>query len=656
MMKPTSALVFDRFRNSVVRFRDDESGAMAFFFLLMFLLMITFGGIAIDVMRFETRRVAMQQTLDRAALAAASLTQERSPQDVVNDYYAKAKLGEGLYMVDFEAPVVTSVADESLRRVTASAKVTSTNFFMGIFMPYDTLEGPTGTEAAQGVSQIEVIMVLDITGSMGGSAGDGKTKIQALRDYASEFVDIVKANDKTDGVSIGVVPYAAQVNVPEELRLQFNAQNVSSWDGIANKGVYVPGGVQSDINCLEFPTSSFSSTGFDLATPIRMAAVADSNSSSTTTTNYEAPLAPVTTSRACTTNVESAATSWFDADVNKVLLPTKNPELVKQKIQRLTAQGNTYIAVGMRWGTALIDEAARPIYTNLLSGEPAMAGRPADNASIQTRKIIILMTDGDHVTNNHIVDAYKTGPSPIWRGTDGNFAIYFTSGGQALTGGTRPSTCSDFPIASTRQYFVPHLKDNAESPRVNVTDIEGYATSTPVAGACDPNAWFENPTWPSTVADGADADDERDLVTGPDGPDADSLPDPVMITATQLDWSEVWRYVRVSWVARQLYMRSGVSGTGTYSTIMNQFRTTYLSSTTNMNTLLQTNCTAARTAGIEIYGIAFGSTVSTIGQAQINGCSSEPKDNYYFYAKDGDKLRAAFKAIATDISELRLTQ
>lgn len=628
---------------------------MAFFFLLIFLLMITFGGIAIDVMRFETRRVAMQQTLDRAALAAASLTQTRTPQQVVDDYFAKANLGEGLFMVDFEAPVVTAVTDAGLRRVTASAKVTSTNFFMGIFSPRDTLEGPSMTEAAQGVSEIEVIMVLDVTGSMTGSAGGGKSKIEALREYASEFVDIVKANDKKDGVSIGVVPYAAQVNVPENLRMQFNEQNVSSWDGIANRGVYVAGGTESDINCMEFPTSSFSSTGFPVTSAIRMAAVADSNSASTNTTNFEAPLGPVATSRACTTNAETAGTPWRDADVNKVLLPTKNPVPVKEKIQRLTAAGNTYIAVGMRWGTALIDEAARPIYDNLLAGEPGMAGRPANNDSIQTRKIIILMTDGDHVTNNHIVDNFKSGLSPIWRGTDGNFAIRFTNGGPALTGGTRPSNCSGWTIASSRQYFVPHLKDDSENARAVSTQVEGRGTGTLTTGACDPNAWFAAPTWPQTT-NVRDSFGERTVVTGPDGPDADSLPDPVMVTATQLDWSEVWRHLRVSWVARQLYMRSGVSGTTNYNTIMNQFRTTYLSSTSNMNSLLQTNCTAARNAGIEIYGIAFGSTVSAVGQGQINGCSSVPKENYYFYAVDGDKLRAAFKAIATDISELRLTQ
>lgn len=589
MRESTFRSVFGQLNLSVKRFRDDESGALTFFMLLMFVLMIMFGGIAVDVMRFETRRVAMQQTLDRAALAAASLTQTRTPQVIAADWFEKAGLGEDLAMVEFSDPTVAAVSDAGLRRVTMSARVRSYNFFMGIFSDNDYLDGPTHTEAAQGVSEIEVIMVLDITGSMGGSAGNGKTKIEALRDAASDFVTIVKGNDTKDGVSIGLVPYAAQVNIPVNLRDQFTAINISTWDGIANAGV-------PNINCFEFPTSTYGTTGISLTTPIRMAAVADANNGVSNTTSFLAPVAPNAASRACTTVNDVASTAHNEATANQVFLPTKNGDAVKERISRLVAAGNTYIAVGMRWGTALIDESARPIYTAI--GDASVAGRPANNDSIETRKIIILMTDGSHVTNQYILDAYKTGLSPIWRGSsDGNFAIRYTNGGPARTNGTRPS------CAGSRTYFVPHLQS---------------------AQSCQSGAWLSTPSWTGSG------------------------------TVRQLDWSEVWRYVRVSWVARQLYMRSNVSGTGTYNTIMGQFRGTYLSSTTNMNTLLQQNCTAARNAGVEIYGIAFAAP--TGGQTQINGCASFPKENYYFNATDGDKLQAAFRQIATDISELRLTQ
>jgi Putative Flp pilus-assembly TadE/G-like len=637
---------------------------MAVFMIFMFVVMFMFGGIAVDVMRFETRRVALQQTMDRAALAAASLTQTRNGCVIANEWFDKTDLGQDLEMVRFTDPTCSTVNDAGLRRVTIRSDVRSYNYFMGKFYNDGTrdisyLEGPALSQAAQGVSDIEVMLVLDITGSMGERATptDPKTKIQGMREAAAEFVNIVKGNDSKNGISIGVVPYAAQVNVPADLRAQFNELNLSTWDGIANAGV-------PDINCVEFPTASFGSTGYSITAPIRMAAVADAKTDTvppTTAgnnpTDFVTPAngAPNIGNRACTTNVETAATAWVDADVNKVLLPTKNVQPVLDKVSRLTAQGNTYIAVGMRWGTALLDEAAKPIYTAI--GDSTVQGRPDMNNSVRTRKIIILMTDGEHVTNNHVYDNFKTGLSPIWRGTDGNFAIRFVSGGPALTGGTKPSNCSGWTIPATRNYFLPHMKDNAENARntgVTPAQLEGLGTGTRTVGACDPNAWIAAPTWPATVPDGADADDERDVVTVADGPDADLLPDVVMVTATQLDWSEVWRHVRVSWVARQLYVRSGVTGATSFSTVMNQFRGTYLSSVTNMNTLLQQNCTAARNAGIEIYGIAFAAPAN--GTAQINGCSSSPKENYFFDASDSAKLSAAFRMIAVDISELRLTQ
>ena len=122
-------------------------------------------------------------------------------------------------------------------------------------------------------------------------------------------------------------------------------------------------------------------------------------------------------------------------------------------------------------------------------------------------------------------------------------------------------------------------------------------------------------------------------------------------TAVQLDWSEVWRYLSISYVTRQLYGRSntGISNT----TLMDMFRTTYIPVAT-LNAILASNCAAAKTAGIEIYGIAFAAPAN--GQSVINNCASAPKTNYYFNSTNGTALDAAFQQIATNISELRLTQ
>ena len=604
---------------------------MALIMVFTFLAMILFGGIAVDVMRFETRRVALQQTLDRAALAAASLTQTRTPQQIAGEWFAKSGLStEDLAMVDFTDPTVTTFADAGQRRITMTARVRSNNFFMGIYSDNDYLEGPARTSAAQGVSQIEVMLVLDITGSMTERLADGRRKIDGLREAAGEFVRIVKENDRRDGVSIGVVPYHAQVNVPEAVRRQFTTLNRATWNGVPDAGV-------PNINCLEIPENTFDQTALSQTLPIRMAAVADMNSATATTTDFRQPngFRPQTgpIQRPCTT-LASAPTA------NQLLLPTKDPVPVRARIAGLVADGNTNIATGMRWATALLDQAARPIYTAV--GDATVQGRPANNDSLETRKIIVLMTDGEHFTNSHILDNYKSGPSPIWRGTDGRYAMRFWPGGFDLNDNARPVNCSGWTIPATdnREYFVPHLKRNTVAQRVNVTEPEGQGTGAAIAGACDPRAWVTAPTWP--------------LLNSSGNPVLDSSGSPVMVTATRLDWSEVWQDVRVSYVARQFYMRSNVDGTGNYDTIMNLMRRTYLGSNSNMDRLLQLNCTAARAAGIEVYGIAFAAPAR--GRGQINGCASEPKGTYYYDAANNAALLAAFREIAVDISDLRLTQ
>jgi hypothetical protein len=245
------------------------------------------------------------------------------------------------------------------------------------------------------------------------------------------------------------------------------------------------------------------------------------------------------------------------------------------------------------------------------------------------------------------VDAFKTGASPIWRTSNNRFAIRYSPTGSALTSGTRPGgsatdTCSGWVLTNyaNREFFVPGLKRN-EVPEKLATDINEIGKGPVQIGACDPRSW---------VAQELDALGQP-ILRLPRYNSSGAIT--AYDTAVQLDWSEVWRHVRVSWVAQQLYQRSGVSD-ATYDAALSQFRATYLTSRANMNALLQTNCTAARAAGIEVYGIAFAAP--TNGQTQIKGCSSEPKDDYYFQPTNGDDIAAVFQQIATNIQDLRLTQ
>jgi hypothetical protein len=72
-----------------------------------------------------------------------------------------------------------------------------------------------------------------------------------------------------------------------------------------------------------------------------------------------------------------------------------------------------------------------------------------------------------------------------------------------------------------------------------------------------------------------------------------------------------------------------------------------------MDTMLQQSCTLTKAQGTVVYGIAF--EAPTNGQTQISNCSSSPKSNHYFNAT-GLNISAVFQTIASNISQLRLTQ
>ena len=54
-------------------FGKSESGAMIIFGLIIFVLMLLIGGMAVDLMRFESTRSKLQSTADRASLASRDL-------------------------------------------------------------------------------------------------------------------------------------------------------------------------------------------------------------------------------------------------------------------------------------------------------------------------------------------------------------------------------------------------------------------------------------------------------------------------------------------------------------------------------------------------------------------------------------------------------
>ncbi|WP_417206566.1 pilus assembly protein TadG-related protein [Antarctobacter sp.] len=186
-------------RSKLVRFRTREDGNITIFSVMMALLILVISGAAVDIMRFEATRAVLQTNMDRAVLAAADLDQVQTSDAVIADYMHKAGMDHVL-----TGSEVTYGFNH--RTVKAWGETTIPTFFLKM-SGYDELSPPAISVAEEKISNVEISLVLDISGSM--RYNDRMTK---LKPAAQAFVSKVMT-DQTEGVTtLNLVPFAGQVN------------------------------------------------------------------------------------------------------------------------------------------------------------------------------------------------------------------------------------------------------------------------------------------------------------------------------------------------------------------------------------------------------------------------------------------------------------
>ena len=190
-------------RDLVSRYRREDDGSLMVFSLFIVVVMLLVVGLAVDMMRYESRRATLQSTLDRSVLAAADLDQTLDPVEVVRDYFRKASLED--FLVG-DPVVVEENNGLNLRQVSAAALMEMPTFFMR-FGGVDELQAPAASTAEEWVTDVEISMVLDVSGSM-----RFDDRISDLRRAAKLFVDIVLEGEAVETTSVNIVPYAGMVN------------------------------------------------------------------------------------------------------------------------------------------------------------------------------------------------------------------------------------------------------------------------------------------------------------------------------------------------------------------------------------------------------------------------------------------------------------
>lgn len=536
------------------RFIGEERGALIVFGLILFVLMLMIGGIAVDLMRHEKRRTEIQQTLDRSVLAATNMSQKLDPEDVVNDYFDKAGLLPQLSGVTVEKGL-------NFRRVTAEAQSDVPTFFMHM-MDIQNLPVATSSAAEQRITNVEISLVLDISGSM----QNAPTRIENLRSAAAEFVETVLSKDTENMISVSLVPYNGQVSLGPALFGEFTATDTHDFP---------------NSHCLDLPSSVYENDGLSTTERFPQSGFFDSFSWGGPADNqYVAAAGP-------RSDGTSYVNVWCQPNADNIIRPFQNDiGALQGNIDDLVAVGATSIDLGMKWGLALLSPDLQGVIADLSAiGEvpDAFVGRPLAFNAADTMKVIVLMTDGEHFAEERLNDNFRTNRSQIRRSRgDGLLSIRHFGVG-----------------ANSGRYWVPH------------------------------RGQWQNGPWDSGSG------------------------------TKRLDWDEVWANYRMQWVARQLYARALGGNNGDlrntiYEATMNQFRSQ--TSTGEMDRRLQEVCTIAKDNNVLVYGIAFEAPEN--GATQVQNCATSSDSHYYYVTTDGEGLsiQSAFRSIASNISQLRLTQ
>lgn len=186
------------------RFSSSQRGNVAMIFGLCVIPFLVLAGMAIDVGRAILVRERLGQAIDAAILAVGAAPHlDAEESQALGEEFFEANFGNAMGSNAYDIDV-TVLGDS----VTMSARANVPTTLLAL-LNHENIGLYQEAEALRGGQDLELVMVLDNTGSMSGS------KISALRTAASNAVEIIFAAGGSDpeAVKIGLVPFASTVNI-----------------------------------------------------------------------------------------------------------------------------------------------------------------------------------------------------------------------------------------------------------------------------------------------------------------------------------------------------------------------------------------------------------------------------------------------------------
>ena len=387
-------------------FKTADDGVLAAPFIFLLMTMLVINGLGMDLVRHERDRAWLQNTLDRAVLAATDLDQPRPPAEVVLDYLSKAGLEEY-----YQDPVVEALPEGAVRpsskKVTADVNMGFNNLWLNFTGSDQELPLTAHSVAIESIGKVEISLVLDVSGSMGNN-----NRLPNLKLAAKEFVETMEKNTEDGNLSISIVPYSTQVAMPQDFLDEFDVEIGNGLPG-GYASAAAEAKARSDArgwdytNCVNFQASDFNTTALSSDQKYQRTMPF----SVWTTTDFRPDDSRNVDRPTCTIH--------GDAPARTALLFEDNVTKMQDYIEAFTPGENTSLDLGMKWGVALLDPSIQPQVSAVSQPHadviaPRFKDRPVPYQETETMKVVVLMTDGQNTSQYVLKNDYRVGESGIW--------------------------------------------------------------------------------------------------------------------------------------------------------------------------------------------------------------------------------------------------
>lgn len=190
--------------------RDDRGGVALVFAIALVALMIVMG-LAVDTARYQNVASRMQQALDGASLAAAKMLADPGMSDSDIKERAQSYFDAAIQTFGIEVKSASPLAvaiDRTASSVQVNGKLEVPAYFGGFASLPSMRVLNQKSKVVYDITNIELAMVLDITGSMSTNG-----KLSDLKNAAKDVVDTLFDGALNDtNIRIALAPYSATVN------------------------------------------------------------------------------------------------------------------------------------------------------------------------------------------------------------------------------------------------------------------------------------------------------------------------------------------------------------------------------------------------------------------------------------------------------------